>query len=204
MKGWLGQAVLALSGRSKRMALLKGKTKQQGPLSVPQHPDKEGRADLVARASQESWTPQARRGEEGGREISSEWVGAQSGAAYLQHSSGLRAWAAPKETGEALPALSHPALCWQPFPSLQQCCVRAGLSSQTQQEEGGFRSWSCTQEQIQLPGHSSCPKQTAEGSGRFWKTPVMTSSFRAWASSVSPWLGCFPQGETEFSWSVKI
>lgn len=32
---------------------------------VPQHPDKEGRAYLMARASQESCTPQASRGEEG-------------------------------------------------------------------------------------------------------------------------------------------
>lgn len=45
---------------------------------VPQHPDKEGRADLMARASQESCTPWSGRDEEGSREISSEWVGTQS------------------------------------------------------------------------------------------------------------------------------
>lgn len=47
---------------------------------VSQHPDKEGREDLMAGASQDSCTlQQVCRGEEGSREVISESVGAQSG-----------------------------------------------------------------------------------------------------------------------------
>lgn len=69
----------SLSVRSKRMWLCwREKEGSRSPSVkglVPQHPDREGRADLMVRASQESCTPQTGGDEEGSREISSEWVG---------------------------------------------------------------------------------------------------------------------------------
>lgn len=58
----------------------------------------------------------------------------------------------------------------------------------------------CTREVNQLLGHSSCPRQTVKGLGRFWKAPVMTSSFRVWTSSFLvklSFLGLVSENETK-------
>lgn len=213
MKGWLGQAVLAQS-QQENVALLKGKTRQQGPLSKGHGPTAsrwggQSRSDGQGQTGVLDPLVQIEVRKEGGKSAQDGWVHSQL-QTYLQHSSGTRAWAAPKQTGEALPALPHSAFSWQPFPSLQQCWIMLWSRLEQPDPAGGRRLQILVVHSgvIQLPGHSSCPKQTTEGSGRFWKAPVMTSSSRVWASSVSPWLGChssstwchifLSQGETEF------